>query len=61
MKWTPQAIVAIILSCCILLVVCGNIFYGTKADSIERATIWADILKVLIGGLIGYIMSGKNE
>ena len=61
MKWTPQAIVAIILSSCVFAVFIGNIITQRVLD-VDTATLWSDLLKVMVGGLIGYIMSGnKNE
>lgn len=61
MKWTPQSIVAVILALCLLIAVFGGVFFSARADSLERANIWADLLKVLLGGLIGYIMSGNSK
>ena len=61
MKLTPQSLVAIILASCILVITIGNVIYGYRNENIELATIWADLLKVMIGGLIGYIMSGNTK
>lgn len=62
MRYSPQSIVAIILALCLLLTIVGSVFFNNRALDLERANIWADLLKVLLGGLIGYIMSeNRNE
>lgn len=58
--YKPKDIIALILALCILASVVGSIFMDSKSP-IEVSKLWADLLKVILGGLIGYIMSGNNN
>jgi len=55
----PRAIVAIILAVSVLIFVGSGVLKAVSGNmeivSAETAQVWADLIKVLIGGLIGYI------
>ena len=62
MKWRPQDVVAAMLAAVILLFVIGSVIVlllGT--DKSESPDLWADLMKVVTGGLIGYIMGGDKK
>lgn len=65
---SPRAIVAIILAASVLVFfVAGTvlpvIFHTRPLEvlSVEIATLWADVVKVLIGGLIGYAVGTDGD
>ncbi len=59
----PRSIVAVVLSITVmifvLLGVIRSLIYPETA-SLQGAEMWADLMKVIIGGLIGYIASGNK-
>lgn len=65
---SPRAIVAIILAMCVLVFfVAGTVlpvvFQASthKPPNTELAALWADVIKVLIGGLIGYAVGTDGD
>lgn len=72
----PRSIVAVILALCVLVFFAGGIgLNGLKLFLIEDGTdihndysvqigaLWSDLVKVLVGGLIGYVAAngGKKD
>ena len=59
MRPTAQEVVAIILALTVLVFVCLGVarsYIGTLTPVAEGAlVVWSDLIKVLIGGLIGYM------
>ena len=62
----PRAIVAYILSGCVVVFFVGGVIKAfvvrdnpTQLD-LEGGVLWADIVKVLIGGLIGYMAGSES-
>lgn len=64
--------VALILALCVLSFFVGGIslalmrlWFGATTSStpaaVEIGTLWADMVKVLIGGLVGYIAGGRHD
>jgi len=60
---TPQDIVAILLAAAVLAFVAGGIaealIYNNQSGEIQ-VNAWHDLIKVLIGGLIGYMAGSKK-
>lgn len=62
MKWTPQDVVAILLT---IIVILAILLYATMrmlgkaGDPPELSAMWLDLLEVIVGGLIGY-MGGRT-
>ena len=60
-KWTAREWVAILLAASVLLTLLGNVVFALMMqdhNDVSTAAL-ADLLKVITGGLIGYI-AGRN-
>ena len=67
MSFKPQDIVAVVLSVSILaFIILGVLEHKNDIvtdNELSLANIWGDLIQVIVGGLIGYIMTkdgGKN-
>ncbi len=60
----PRALVATILALTVLAFTINGTVLPMALDrpvSTEGYDAWSDLINVLIGGLIGYIMGGSND
>ena len=64
MKWTPQSIIALILSMVVVLALIGtfanNLILGQKSG-INAIEWWGKILFAIVGGLLLYLGLNSNN
>lgn len=59
----PRAVVAVVLAFSVLVfIILGSArgYFGLQMVDSENAAVWADLIKVIIGGLIGF-MAGEER
>lgn len=60
----PHSIVAVVLSASVLAFILGAVSKGLMYPMLitpESLNVWADLMKVIVGGLIGYMATGNTK